>query len=139
MILNNLPNKKIIDSLLLSYKQSPLPTKLMEDIRHFYNTKKNGLQKYKNKYDNIPENEPYINYFTNDILGYINEHNAIMNGCVPKFYFTFRRLYQNKYKDDITIVRYWFSIGKKLPSTELNIMWGLLKPSEREEFLSEPL
>jgi len=136
MILNNPPNKKKIDSFLLSYRLSPLPTKLMEDIRNFYNTKKNGLQKYKQKYDNKPDS---IAYFTNDICGYMNEYNAIMNGCVPKFYYTFRRLYQNKDKDDIAIVKYWFSLLKKTPSAELNILWGLLKPSERDEFLSKPL
>ena len=86
---------------------------------------------YKTKYENVP----YINFFTNDIASYLNEHYAIIECCVPKFYNTFKRLYQNKHKDQTEIILFYFKNLKKPRDSELNILWGLLKPYERADFL----
>ena len=103
------------------------------DIKNFYITKNNGLNLYKINYEN--ENEHYINFFTNDIASYLNDNIAIMNECIPKFYNTFKRLYQNKYKDKKEIIIFYFKNLKKSRDSELNILWGLLKPYERDDFL----
>ena len=105
------------------------------DIKNFYITKNNGLNLYKINY----ENETYINFFTNDIASYLNDNIAIMSGCIPKFYNTFKRLYQNKHKDQKEIILFYFKNLKKPRDTELNILWGLLKPHEREDFLRKRL
>ena len=59
-----------------------------------------------------------------------------IKGCVNKFYDTFRRLYQNKNKDKKTILKYFFKyLMNPDRSIELNVLWGLLKPLEREQIL----
>jgi hypothetical protein len=103
------------------------------DIKNFYITKNNGLNLYKINYEN--EKEHYINFFTNDIASYLNDNIAIMSGCIPKFYNTFKRLYKNKYKDKKEIIIFYFKNLKKPGDSELNILWGLLKPCERNDFL----
>ena len=121
-------SEKILEILNTSIKQKQ---QLNHDIINFYITKNNGLKLYKTKYENVP----YINFFTNDIASYLNEHYAIIEGCVPKFYNTFKRLYQNKNKNKKEIILFYLINLKKQRETELNILWGLLKPYERTEFL----
>ena len=103
------------------------------DIKNFYITKNNGLNLYKINYEN--ETEHYINFFTNDIASYLNDNISIMSGCIPKFYNTCKRLYQNKHKDKKEIILFYFKNLKKQRETELNILWGLLTPNERNIFL----
>jgi hypothetical protein len=121
-------SEKILDILNSTIKQKQV---LNTDIINFYVTKNNGLNLYKTKYENVP----YINFFTNDIASYLNEQCAIIDGCVPKFYNTFKRLYQNKNKDKKELILFYLINLKKQRETELNILWGLLKPYERNEFL----
>jgi len=65
----------------------------------------------------------------------LNESNAIIDGCVPKFYNTFRRLFKNKTKNKKDIILFFLKIMKGNEYTELNILWGLLTPNERHIFL----
>jgi hypothetical protein len=116
---------------IMKYILNPQPTELLNDIRSFHFLRDIGLKLYKQKYE-----IDYISYFTNDLGGYLNEDLPIFKGCVNKFYDTFRRLYQNKNKDKKTILKYFFKyLMNPDRSIELNVLWGLLKPLEREQIL----
>ena len=121
-------SEKILEILNSTIKQKQV---LNADIINFYVTKNNGLNLYQTKYENVP----YINFFTNDIASYLNDNIAIMSGCIPKFYNIFKRLHQNKHKDKKEILLFYFKNLKKQRESELNILWGLLNPYERNDFL----
>ena len=106
---------------------------VMKDIIDFKTSKKKALSLLTKKTNNIITVD--IRSITNDIYGYLNESNAIINGCVPKFYNTFRRLFKNKTKNKKDIILFFLKIMKGNEYTELNILWGLLTPNERNIFL----
>jgi len=109
---------------------------VLKDVIDFNTSKKICLTLFKQKFKNdLDNNSSHISLLTNDIVGYLNEYNAIMNGCVPKFYNTFRRLYKNKTKNKKDIILFFLKIMKGNEYTELNILWGLLYPHERHEFI----
>ena len=118
---------------IMSYILKPQPKELMEDIRNYHFYKDLGLKIYKNRFNE----EEYKNWFTNDIGGYLNEDKAIMNGLVDKFYDTFRRLYQLRDKEKKNIVYCYLSYVKKSADSELNFLWGLMKPNERIEMIKK--
>ena len=107
---------------------------VMKDIIDFKTSKKKALSLFKKKNNNIIT-IVVIRSITNDIYGYLNESNAIIDGCVPKFYNTFRRLFTNKTKNKKDIILFFLKIMKGNEYTELNILWGLLTPNERHIFL----
>jgi len=111
---------------------------LIKDINDFNISKNDCLNMYtlKTNSQNIEPEETVMSHITNDIFSYLNENCAICDGCVPKFYNTFRRLYQNTDKDNVNIMRFFLTINKIKVQSELNILWGLLYPHERKEFVA---
>ena len=130
--LDSMPHEII--GKIMDYILNPQPKELLNDIKNYHITKEIGLKLYKKK---IITND-YKEYFTNDIAAYLNEDNAMIYGCVDNFYNTIRRLYQNKHKDKLDIIKYYLKyLINKSVDIELNMMWGILTPNERWKILEK--
>ena len=111
---------------------------LLDDICNFTKTKNIGIELYYNKFiEEIEEGnkKAHIEWFTNDIELYCNDYNASMNGYVDKMYNILSRtnVMNNKQKMDTFLCKIFFN--KLNINTEINIFWGLLQETERNEIL----
>jgi hypothetical protein len=131
---NKLPKELIY--IILSYTPCPQSKELTEDIKNFYESKQILLQKYHNYWIFIwQENEPADKeWVINDLYRYSNRNIPTMNGYVDKFYELFFRNFDIQTKEQVN--QYITILNNKSLDTQINIFWGLLKPKERNEFIS---
>jgi hypothetical protein len=76
----------------------------------------------------------YKFWLTNDIISYANNYQGTMYGLVDNFYFIFYRNLRLRNPLDIGV--FWNHLQKKPVDTQINILWGLLLPEERERLIS---
>jgi hypothetical protein len=108
---------------------------LLEDIQNYTKTKDRILQLYYDLWINYMDDvEPEDKYWIiNDIIAYVNDDRAIMCGYVDKFYNIFRRKLSLKTNGDV--LTYIENLEQLSTNTQINILWGLLLPNEREDII----
>ncbi len=133
----NLPFEII--QLIMSYARSPQPKKLLNDIENFYETRSFAFDVYYKEWiiqwDEDSLQDKY--WFVNDIILFANGYQATKSGYIDDFYKIFFR--NPRIVDCEKVVNYVKNIEKKAIESQLNILWGMLKPKERKKMLKESL
>jgi hypothetical protein len=122
--------------IILKYMEQPQSPLLVADISSFVKTREYVSNAYYNKWI-IALEQPLghdTDWLENDIIRYANNYVPTMLGIQPKFKEILLRFcnkveYLNLYK---FINNNWLNISSK---TKVNLLWGLLTPAEREEFI----
>jgi len=133
-LINRLPYDIIIHIIPYTYNlQSKF---LLEDIKNYKKVKISLLEIYKYIWiewvgSNTQDDDKY--WLINDLIAYSNDYNATMLGYVDKFYEIWKRNNFLKTRQEIDF--YFKKIEKKNVSTQINIVLGLLTPTERNEIL----
>jgi len=128
---------------IIPYTYAVQPKELLEDIRSYYVTLKKAKDIYKRYWNVKEENEcnccgvsnEDIDWLINDIFGFMNEDVATMIAFVPNFcdlWLRCLRLYSYE-----QVLEYMKVFEKKSSITQVNMIWGLMKPNERMEFVKE--
>lgn len=130
-----LPTEMIF--IIIGYTYQPQNKVLLEDIIDYHKSKLNIHKIYNKIYSLFFEFEPNadLNWLINDIFGYANDYNATMNGYIDKFYKILFRNFSLKTKTQVH--QYIFVLENKAVNTQINILWGLLYPKERNEILTK--
>jgi hypothetical protein len=110
---------------------------LLEDIQNYTKTKDRILQLYYDLWINYMDDvEPEDKYWIiNDIIAYVNEDRATMCGYVNNFYTVFLRNLSLKTNGDV--LNYIENLELLSVNTQINILWGLLLPNEREDIIND--
>lgn len=108
---------------------------LLDDIKNYDETKKKLFQLYYNFWINhlgLFENEDKW-WLINNILSHINNYQATMYGHIENFYnIFFRHTKLNTFKD---VDKYLLALNAKSVNTQINVVWGLLLPKERNDII----
>lgn len=132
-----LPNEICIK--ILSYTYSPQSPQLCEDIRDYCTTLSEIYSYYSVYVDEWDESELEEKYWLiNDIYNYINGYYPICLGYRDHFYRIINRSYTYHYSNkklDFKIDHFLQALQKKGIYCEINIIWGLLTPEERNHFI----
>jgi hypothetical protein len=124
----------IID-YIIPYTYKLQPNVIMNDIKNYSETKDLISDLYYNYWIvNLEEPEPEHKYWIiNDLFLFLNNDKATMFGYTDNFYNTFRR---NQYLQSCeSINSYVSNLETKPVDSQLNILWSLLMPKERIEFI----
>lgn len=133
--INNILPIEII-YIILKYMQQPQGPALLADISSFLNTMTYISNVYYNKWI-IAFEQPLgtdTDWLENDIVRYANNYVPTMLGIQPKFKEILLRFSNiNKAKH---LNLYTFMSNTHISSKiKINMLWGLLTPVEREEFI----
>lgn len=123
--------------IILQYSRQPQDPKLVADISHFYKTRINITNIYYDKWiieRQSKENED-INWLENDLILYANEYAPTFVGMQPKFKEILSRFCNVKKATRYIFNKYAYS-NKLSAKTRANILWGLFKIEERDEFIA---
>lgn len=108
---------------------------LLEDIKNFNETKELILDLYYNYWivhlEEIEHEDKY--WIINDLFAFFNNYEATMYGYTEKFYNIFRR--NQSLQSNETINNYVSLLEDKQVDSQINILWALLTPKERVEFV----
>jgi hypothetical protein len=132
--INKLPSDII--SIIIPYTYNLQNKQLLDDIINYKETKKKLFELYyKFWIIDIQSEDPEEdkNWLINDIFGYANDHQAIMNGYVNKFYTIFKR--NNCLQSIQQIDKYVSNLIQKDVITQINIFLGLLSINERKDLV----
>lgn len=133
IFINKLPTDII--NYIIPYTYKCQNKTLLDDIINYKETKDRISNVY---YDfwitNVEVLEPEDKYWLiNDIFAYANNYQATMYGYIEKFYNIFRRnLHLKTYED---IHKYMSILDTKPVNSQINIFWGLLTSSERNDVI----
>jgi hypothetical protein len=133
-LIRKLPTE-IINNIIIPYTYNLQNKNLLEDIVNYKNTRVKIDEIYYNFWIIYLENEnPEDKYWMiNDLFIYANDYNPTINGYVEKFY---RIFYRNTRLQSITTVnKYVEQLEKKQVNSQINILWGLLIPTERNAII----
>lgn len=122
--------------MIIVYTYNPQSLTLLRDIENFSSTKKR-IHKMYNQYwtiDMMEEENEYKYWMITDIEYYINDYQNTLYEHNEKMYHIFFRNLQLKTVLDVNT--YWLILQKKHIHTQINILWGLMNPTERNEIIS---
>jgi hypothetical protein len=131
--LNKLP-KELFDYIItLSYK--PQPAELLTDIVNYTETKEKIKKKYFQSHQAFlgETEEESMEWIVNDLVRYMNRSLPTILGYSEKMEDILLRANLISIPEDIDL--YFYVLFKKPVSTQVNILLGLLIPSERSELL----
>jgi len=133
-LINRLPHDII--NHIIPYTYNLQRKSLLEDIKNYKKIKISLLKIYYYLWiewvgSNEQDDDKY--WLINDLIAYSNDYKATMNGYVDKFYDVWGRNIFLKTREEIDI--YFFKTERKNVSTQINIVLGLLTPTERNEIL----
>jgi len=121
---------------IIGYTVSPQSPNLRKDIHSFLRSKRRIMYLY-DQYWTVDMGElegEYKYWIANDIISYANSYQGTMYGLVDNFYTIF---YRNLWlKNSLDIGVFWNHLQKKPVDTQINILWGLLLPEERDTLIS---
>lgn len=125
--------------IIIGYTYQPQNKVLLEDIIDYHESKLNIHMLYNKIYSLHFEFEPNadLNWLINDIFGYVNDYNPTMNGYIDKFYKILFRNFSLRLKIKTQIHQYILVLENKPVKTQINILWGLLYPKERNEIITK--
>jgi len=126
-----------IQHKIMSYIYAIQPKELQHDIYHYY-ISRNAIERiyYEIWIDDFGEVCPeHINWLINDIIGYVNESQALTTGIVDHFYNVFFRYYMLKTKPKRKLHKFVKHLFLEPTYKQVQIFWGLLTPTERNGFI----
>jgi len=141
---------------ILNYVCNSQPSSLLEDIKSYYNDKFEISCFYKILFENMEifhpfHSEDWINWLSNDLYSFMNDYVATMYGYTPNFYKKMLRIpiinpqYRERFfgkksldDSDYTYKTYKYILRlNTLQSNQIfNIMFGILTPAERKQFIT---
>ena len=127
-LLKKLP--KELRNNILTYTLKPQTKELLEDIKSFNKIKEEIIEIYKNIFDDEYDRICWLN---NDIVRYMNEDIATMNGYTEFHNKIFKRLFKLRSKSNEYIFNNTTIISQN-PITDFNIRFGLLTNLESINF-----
>jgi hypothetical protein len=77
----------------------------------------------------------YKNWIVNDIISYMNDYQGTMYGYTPKFHTFINRVNLQQLNRVLDVNTFNTIIENKEIDTQINILWGLLLPQERNEII----
>jgi len=108
---------------------------LLDDIKNYTETKEKVFEVYHNFWithlGGIAVEDKL--WLLSNIFSYINDYQAIMYGYVDNFYNVFFRNLSLRTIDDVTHFLNYLKIQNA--NTQINIIWGLLISTERNEVI----
>jgi hypothetical protein len=143
---------------ILGYAQNPQPKQLLKDILSYFYSKSLIYDYYYHIIEDISNyQDEYLYSLHNDLYRFANNNVPMMYGYTPLFYKIFLRLpFVNPIKriayfgENLSNrTHYTYTVFKYIRNIELrndepysmkfkiNILWGLLKKSERDIFINE--
>ena len=133
-LIRKLPTE-IINNIIIPYTYNLQNKNLLEDIVNYKNTRVKIDEIYYNFWIIYLENEnPEDKYWMiNDLFIYANDYNPTINGYVEKFYGIFYR--NTRLQSIIAVNKYVEQLEKKQVNSQINILWGLLIPTERNAII----
>jgi len=135
-----LPNE--IQYKIISYSNNPQDPRLCEDIKDYYDTLTYLYEYYYSIYimewgETEPEDK---NWLINDIYGYMNDYYPICLGYRKRLCDIINRSFVYRYWSNRNmrnmIDKFVGSLNKKGVGCEINLLWGLLSPEERNHFIN---
>ena len=129
-----LPNEVI--QHIIGYTLAPQSLNLRKDIHSYLHSKRRVMYLY-DQYWTVDMGElegEYKFWLANDIISYANSYQGTMYGLVDNFYAIFYRNLRLKNTLDIGV--FWNHLQKKSVDTQINVLWGLLLPEERDTLIS---
>lgn len=137
---------------ILNYVSNPQSTSLLEDIKSYYNDRFEIICFYQILFDNtVFHPEEWINWLSNDLYSFMNDYVPTMYGYTPNFYKKMLRIpiihpyyremfFGKKHLDDSDYTykayKYILNLNKLHSKQIFNIMFGILKPNERKNFIT---
>ena len=134
-ILRKLPEELVRYILPFTYScQSP---ELQEDIQSFYSGRKMVREWYHHKWWIYLHTRPFedTEWMANDIIIYANQDQATMNGYHPFFYGICSRFFSLDSQEKQHRFIHAILRREVKPIRCFNVIWGLLIPEERQEFI----
>jgi len=129
-----------IKNHIISYTYSPQSLKLMEDVQNYVSSKNMVQTLYYNRWHDtfVYEEQADHNWLYNDLIGYMNEGQATIFGYRRRFHDILSRNYSINL--NIKLYRKFLrrQFAECIKQTN-NLLWGLLKVEERNEFLESQL
>ena len=134
ILIQKLPNEVVFK--IIQYTYHFQNKNLLVDIIDFVESKKTILKMY---YDNqiiyMGEESPQDKcWLINDIFAFTNNYHALIYGYTNKFYNIIRRNGISKTQEEI--MDFIICLENKELDTQINVLWGLLNPIERKEFIT---
>ena len=132
-LISKLPDE--IVQHIISYTYNLQNKALLNDIVNYNKTKKTVLNRYHKFYKPFMIYKQTIDndWLINDMFGYANDYKATMNGFVDNFYSIISRKQLLQTRQDID--KYIIKLESKEILSQINILWGLFTPDERNEFI----
>ena len=131
--ISKLPNEIIQN--IIGYTITPQSLNLRNDIQSYILSLRRITYLY-NQYWTVymhEEEEEYKNWIVNDIIHYMNQYQGTMYGYVEKFYNIFLRNTRLNTQADVN--KYYKQLEKMNVERQINSLWGLLTPSERDDLI----
>ena len=101
----------------------------LQDIKYYHRSMNLLKELYYKEYGK----EEYREWITNDIGRYMNDFQLMGDGFVDKFYTIMRRLSFLQDKNEEEIVLFYKGLMNGPVRNEINLCWGLLNQSERND------
>lgn len=137
--MNKLP-VDIIREHILPYTYLPQTKELCDDVKSFTSIKTRLRQLYYDRWKDTFQYEENadLNWLDNDLIRFLNDDVATMNGFTDKCVKKYSRLYVLRNSTNEAIFNYIYNhTGSNQTVTySINLQLGILTPSERDEFTS---
>jgi hypothetical protein len=132
---NKLPIELI--HIILKYMEQPQPPLLVADILSFIKTRAYVCNAYYNKWiigldSSFGED---IDWLENDIIRYANNYVPTMIDIQPKFRNILHRFCKFIKVEHLSVHTFIKKNNNIYSKTKINMLWGLLTPTERGEFI----
>ena len=133
IFINKLPDDVI--NCIIPYTYELQTPNLLRDIENYKKTKDKITKLYYNYWIIfIEDTEPEDKYWLiNDIIAYANNYKATMYGYIDVFYSIFQRNLKLQSYEDVN--NFLDILETKNVDTQINIIWGLLTPKERNDII----
>jgi hypothetical protein len=134
ILISKLPRD--IVEYIIPYTYQLQPKTILNEIINYKETKKIISELYYNFWIIYMEEDELEDkyWLINDIVAYINNYKATMYGYVDNFYNIFRRNPRLQTREDIN--KYFGILETKPVTSQINIIWALLTPRERNDIIS---
>jgi hypothetical protein len=124
---------------IIPYTYNCQPQRLIEDIKSNFASKQIISIIYDDRWNYLSEYEDNIskNWLNNDLFHYCNEDNITMHGYIDRFYDLFSRhvMLQSGGIDKCKVTAFIKNTDNNV-TKQINLIWGLLTPTERSEFIA---
>ena len=133
LLINKLPNELIFYIRKMTYLKKN--KYLLKDIDNFYNT----FSFINQKYINLNR----INDISLELDLYLNENNPLLHGYIENYFRLllrskyFQIINQNRKNKKLIIEKYITFINLKNTIRHIRILWGLMRPEERNNMLNQ--